>query len=250
MGLESGSFINSLVDTNPTGGDFPAQGDDHLKFIKKTILESLPGLDAPVSLIWQDSTGVGNDYETLMDPAPATLLDGMVVYFRADKTNTGTARLLVNALFADIYIGESPSQGNDIVGGGFYRCAFDAVGNVWQLVIESQVLNPRDVIQYTPVNDIGSPASTQDIDWTAHDFQTLIHDKNVTLTFTDPIGASTSLILLLKPDGGVGRTVTFPLNVKVTNGSYQVNSVAGAYDLIEFAFDGTNYYARMYEAMR
>ena len=37
MALETGSYIDDLVVTNPVAGDDVAQGDDHLRLIK-TIL--------------------------------------------------------------------------------------------------------------------------------------------------------------------------------------------------------------------
>lgn len=50
MGLETGTFIDSLVATNPVGATDPkSQGDDHLRLIKSTILATWPNLDAAVN---------------------------------------------------------------------------------------------------------------------------------------------------------------------------------------------------------
>lgn len=248
MPVETGSYIDDFDSANPPGTDLPKEGDDHLRLIKNWMQNSLPSMSAPVSLIPQTSTGVGNDYILTLDPAPSTLTAGMVVYFVADKTNTAAPQLTINSISVDVYIGESEAIAGDIQSGVYYRCAYDGI--YWQLVQDAQVVSSRDVFTYANVNAIGSPTSTQNVDWTTHDFQTVIHDKNLTLTFTPPVGTSTSLILLLVPDGSINRSLTFPANVLVTNGSYSVNTVANAYDLIEMAYDGTNYYARVYEAMR
>lgn len=54
MGLESASYIDDLVSSNPTSDDPVSSGDDHLRLIKAVLLASLGGVDGPVE------AGVGN----------------------------------------------------------------------------------------------------------------------------------------------------------------------------------------------
>jgi hypothetical protein len=42
MGLESGTYVNDLVTTNPTATDGVTQGDDHLRLIKSTLKTTFP----------------------------------------------------------------------------------------------------------------------------------------------------------------------------------------------------------------
>ena len=49
MPLESGTYIDDLVATNPTGTDTRRQGDDHIRLIKKTLLNSFPNIDGAVT---------------------------------------------------------------------------------------------------------------------------------------------------------------------------------------------------------
>jgi len=49
MGLESATYIDDLVITNPTSGDDPSAGDDHLRLIKSTIKNTFPNISAPVT---------------------------------------------------------------------------------------------------------------------------------------------------------------------------------------------------------
>ena len=42
MALESATYINQLVDTNPLGSDVISQGDDHIKLIKEVLQASFP----------------------------------------------------------------------------------------------------------------------------------------------------------------------------------------------------------------
>ena len=56
MGLESGTYIDSLVSTNPLGGDNRNQGDDHLRLIKATVKASFPDVDEAVVTIHNASS--------------------------------------------------------------------------------------------------------------------------------------------------------------------------------------------------
>ena len=73
MGLESASFLNGLVDTNPGATDNVSQGDDHLRLIKKVLKDSFPSVDAAVNTIHTSAS------------APATSISAGLVWF--DTTN-------------------------------------------------------------------------------------------------------------------------------------------------------------------
>ena len=49
MGLETATFINQLVDTNPTASDNANQGDNHLRLIKATIKNTFPNITGAVT---------------------------------------------------------------------------------------------------------------------------------------------------------------------------------------------------------
>jgi len=50
MGLESGTYIDSLDPTNPVGGlDNAKQGDDHIRLLKSTIQNTFPNLSGAVN---------------------------------------------------------------------------------------------------------------------------------------------------------------------------------------------------------
>lgn len=46
MGLEAATYIEDLVDTNPTGADDKNQGDNHLRLIKEVLQNQFPNLGA------------------------------------------------------------------------------------------------------------------------------------------------------------------------------------------------------------
>lgn len=49
MPLESASFINQLVQTNPVSADPVSQGDDHIRLIKAVLKTTFPNLNAAVT---------------------------------------------------------------------------------------------------------------------------------------------------------------------------------------------------------
>lgn len=49
MGLETGTYIDDLVITNPAATDKRREGDDHLRLIKKTMKNSFPNVDGAVN---------------------------------------------------------------------------------------------------------------------------------------------------------------------------------------------------------
>lgn len=49
MSLESATYVNQLVISNPDGSDPKGQGDDHLRLIKNTLKNTFPNLNAVVN---------------------------------------------------------------------------------------------------------------------------------------------------------------------------------------------------------
>lgn len=49
MGLESATYINGLVETNPTSSDNANQGDNHLRLIKATLKATFPNITGAVT---------------------------------------------------------------------------------------------------------------------------------------------------------------------------------------------------------
>ena len=51
MALESGTYLDDLVTTNPTASDNVSAGDDHLRLLKTVLKNSFPSVDAAVNAI-------------------------------------------------------------------------------------------------------------------------------------------------------------------------------------------------------
>lgn len=54
MGLESATFINGLVESNPTSSDNANQGDNHLRLIKSTLKATFPNITGAVTVTQAD----------------------------------------------------------------------------------------------------------------------------------------------------------------------------------------------------
>lgn len=60
MGLESATYINGLVDTNPTSSDNANQGDNHLRLIKSTLKATFPNITGAVTVSHTDINSVAS----------------------------------------------------------------------------------------------------------------------------------------------------------------------------------------------
>jgi hypothetical protein len=69
MALESATYINGLVSTNPTSTDALAQADDHLRLIKTTIKATFPNVTGAVTAT---HTQLNQDPTSLLDSNGAT----------------------------------------------------------------------------------------------------------------------------------------------------------------------------------
>ncbi len=109
MGLESFSFITSLNASNPVHATDPvSQGDDHLRGVKTTLLNSFPNVDAAVDLTptefnYLDGvTGVAGTGNLVLSASPtftgtltaaaiaATTYDGIAAANLVDKSASET----------------------------------------------------------------------------------------------------------------------------------------------------------------
>lgn len=88
MALESASFINQLIATNPDGTDPKGQGDDHLRLIKKVLKDTFPQFTGPL-------TGTQDAYNALLGEG-VTMKPGMVVMFSGALSSIPAGWLLCN----------------------------------------------------------------------------------------------------------------------------------------------------------
>ncbi|HEX7644853.1 MAG TPA: hypothetical protein VF472_21845 [Burkholderiaceae bacterium] len=133
MGLETVTYVNDLVQSNPTGGDVKSQGDDHLRNIKTAVKNSVPGFLGAVAVAGPES-GVANAYVV----TPVTPLQGYsansLLVLQPGNSNTGACTVNVSGL------GVLPLQSsvgaalvaNDLLAGEIY--VFVCTGAAFNLV--------------------------------------------------------------------------------------------------------------------
>jgi len=64
MALETAAYIDGLVETNPTGSDSISQGDDHIRLIKKVILDTFPNITGAVTATQTTLNTIGTGIPT------------------------------------------------------------------------------------------------------------------------------------------------------------------------------------------
>lgn len=204
MGLETFNFIDSLNASNPVHAtDDVSQGDDHLRGIKTTLLNTFPNLDAAVNFTPTEAnrlvgltglTGTGNlvasDNPTFTNLAlSATVLtSGQLVDARVQESNVTQHEAALSILEAQISdfgsyyeAGDSPSFANLTLTGSLADFGSASLST--------------DNDSADEVGFKGTPQSIEDGDYT--------------LVLAD---AGTQIY---KSAGGAGETITIPANASV-----------------------------------
>lgn len=147
MALESATYINSLVATNPTSSDNVSQGDDHLRLIKSTIKATFPNLTGAVTATQGQ---LNSDPNTLLDSNAAT---------RVAATTTGATVTGTLVVSTDINI-----AGNITLGGSGLTLGTHTAGNYVEGITGGTgvtVLNSGSE-GATPTVSIGQSVGTSD----------------------------------------------------------------------------------------
>lgn len=75
MGLESGTYISDLNESNPAATDVKSQGDDHIRLVKKTIKNTFPNVSGAVTPTHTELNyvdGVTSAIQTQLDAKAST----------------------------------------------------------------------------------------------------------------------------------------------------------------------------------
>ena len=133
MALESGTYVQDLVVTNPEGSDSKSSGDDHLRLIKSVLSNTFPNADRAIRL--QDRRIVSVSSDTSLELADE---GGVVVVTGSDDEITVTlptsapAGWIVGVRYAKT-AGEvliAAGTGESIDGAGLLTSAVDDDSNV------------------------------------------------------------------------------------------------------------------------
>ena len=128
MPLETGTFINDLVTTNPTSTDPKAQGDDHIRLVKQVVKNSLPGFTGLILGAGTEAQGATvNDFTVTLSPSPPAYTANTIVAFKATHANTGGSTLQIGALGTRplLAVDGSALSSGDITSGEFVVAIYD-----------------------------------------------------------------------------------------------------------------------------
>ena len=90
MALETASFPNQLVATNPTGGDAKGQGDDHIRLLKQVIKNTFPNITGAITVTQAQINQLA---------APDLFVQpGMIVMWSGSLSSLPTGWLLCNGV--------------------------------------------------------------------------------------------------------------------------------------------------------
>jgi hypothetical protein len=136
MSIESATYINQLVTTNPDGAtDYLSTVDDHLRLIKSTLQNSFPQVSGVVSashtslsaLAYVVDTGTLNALVCNPTSAFAAYVAGTGITVKPINTNTGAATINVSGLGA-VAIKDAAGLalvGGELVNGSVYTLRYN-----------------------------------------------------------------------------------------------------------------------------
>lgn len=158
MALESSNYVAGLIATNPTATDPKSQGDDHLRLIKQTLLNSFAGFPGMVIVTGAEAQGAtASDYTVTVSPAQAAYTASMLLVFKATHANTGAATVQIGALGTKplVAVDGSALKAGDIEAGGVVAAFYD--GTSFYLVSGNDRAN-RNGDSYSGTHDFTGAA--------------------------------------------------------------------------------------------
>jgi hypothetical protein len=159
-------------------------------------------------------------------------------------TDNGSGSTIVLSTPQNLHTGAIPTFAGTNLTGTLSGTNFTFTGNLSGGNISGMNIQANNSFFYTSEFDAGTTSSTQNINWQNgnNQYYTLT-SGTVTLTFTAPLGVSTTHLRLIQAISG-GCAITWPAIVKWVSGvSYIQSVVSGANDIVTSYYNGTNYYS-------
>jgi len=224
MALESATYIDGLVTTNPTGTDNRSQGDDHIRLLKSTIKATFPNINGAVS---------ATDEE--IDAAIVTA--GTLTASKLVKVDA--SKKIDNWKVDNIDIDGNTISSTDT--NGDINLTPNGTGKV---ALADTTLSRPKVQDYSEVvNVLGTVSTSTAIDYESGNVVTATLAAGGAFTFTNPPASGTSGSFLLIVTNGGTATTPFPASVKWSAGAVPTLQSSGT-DILSFVTTdaGTNWY--------
>lgn len=248
MSLETGSYINDLVASNPPGTDAKAQGDDHLRLIKNALKNCFAGFTGAVVVTGTDG-GAVNAYTLTTTPALVGYTTRMIALFSPTIANTGAATINISGLGTRpiVSVSNAALVSGDLEVGTIYAATYD--GTSFRLLsitknyadqlafgasLPAQAGNAGKII--TTNGTVASWTDTINIPFTFGSSATLSFGNRVdeakganiasaaTINLTTATGnlvhiTGTTTISAITIPSGAERTLVFDASLTLTNGA-------------------------------
>lgn len=139
MALESGTYINSLVATNPVATDGLAQADDHMRLMKSTIKATFPSITGAVTATHTEINHLDGylgdvvDFNYLVDLHATGVTAVEYDYLDGVTSNIQTQ---INGIATDVVSDTSPQLGGSLdtngqtIAFGSWTIAIDGSNNL------------------------------------------------------------------------------------------------------------------------
>lgn len=139
MPLETGTYINSLVATNPAATDALSVADDHLRLIKSTIKNTFPSVTGAVNATHSELNVVDGS----ISATPTTLVDADRMVINDDGTMKQVALTDLQT-----YLGSNLAVTSSMITDGAIQTADIGDGQITQAKLANNVtLIPAGVVQ-------------------------------------------------------------------------------------------------------
>lgn len=104
MALETGTYIDDLNQNNPSGSDGKNEGDNHIRLIKKTILNTFPNIDGAVTATEDELNKLDGVTATT---AELNVLDGVTAFVDEDDMSSDSATSIPSQQSVKAYVDAS-----------------------------------------------------------------------------------------------------------------------------------------------
>lgn len=157
MALETGSFIDDLVATNPVSAtDLVRYGAGHLRLLKDTLKNSFAGTGGAILVAAADASASANTITLSPTPALTEYTNRMLVLWHQAVTNTGATTMNINGLGAKSVVdvaGNALTSG-DLVANKVYLGVYNGTA-VQLMAVTKNYVDQRAFSAALPAQSLG-----------------------------------------------------------------------------------------------
>lgn len=157
MALESVTFIDDLVATNPVSNtDIVRYGADHIRNLKTAIKNSFAGCGGVAIVFAADSSAVANTITLTPTPAITEYTTRMLVVWHQAVTNTGAVTMNISALGAKnvVSVANAALTSGDLVAGRAYVGEYDGT-SIQLLAVTKNYVDQQAFSAALPAQSLG-----------------------------------------------------------------------------------------------